>query len=105
MFLFTGLLLTMLMTLGHAGQAYGKSYYTDDCLTSAFWPGRTNHPEMCTFGWETDPCGNTFCAKGPREMCGGKNNRYGLCGEGLMCGNCDRYRKILNIFQLWTIMS
>ena len=91
MFLFTGLLGTMLvMTLGLAGKAYGKPYYTDECRTSAFWPGRTNHPEMCAFGWETDPCGNTFCAKGPREMCGGKSNRYGVCGEGLMCGNCDR---------------
>ena len=27
---------------------------------------------------------------GPGEVCGGKHQRYGICGEGLMCSNCNR---------------
>ena len=30
------------------------------------------------------------CTKGPGDHCGGKDNLYGTCGEGLMCSNCNR---------------
>ena len=32
----------------------------------------------------------TISIAGPGEVCGGKNERYGICGEGLMCSNCQR---------------
>ena len=44
----------------------------------------------CRYGWETDICGHKSCSKGPGETCGGKDQRYGVCGEGLMCSNCNR---------------
>ncbi len=44
----------------------------------------------CKYGWETDVCGVRRCTKGPGDLCGGKHQRYGICGEGLMCSNCNR---------------
>jgi len=49
-----------------------------------------NNEKKCKYGWEMDPCGTKLCTKGPGEVCGGKNERYGICGEGLMCSNCQR---------------
>lgn len=46
--------------------------------------------KKCIYGWDVDPCGIKVCAKGPGEVCGGKHQRYGICGEGLMCSNCNR---------------
>ena len=58
----------------------------------------------CKFGWEVDACGNKICTKGPGEVCGGKHMRYGICGEGLMCNNCNRcqvrYQKFFNFVNL-----
>lgn len=51
---------------------------------------RVDDVKKCRYGWEVDPCGNKICTKGPGEVCGGKNQRYGICGEGLMCSNCNR---------------
>ncbi len=45
---------------------------------------------QCVFGWEIDACGHKVCTKGPGDLCGGKHQRYGICGEGLMCSNCNR---------------
>lgn len=84
------LVLVVLCTSPSKVEGKPWSHTNINCLNSAYWPGRTNDPDSCLFGWVADSCHVMFCAKGPREMCGGKNNRYGLCGEGLMCGNCDR---------------
>ena len=43
---------------------------------------RVDDASKCTYGWEVDACGNQICTKGPGEVCGGKNQRYGVCGEG-----------------------
>jgi hypothetical protein len=51
---------------------------------------RVNNINECRFGWEVDACNNKVCTKGPGEVCGGKHMRYGICGEGLMCNNCNR---------------
>jgi len=51
---------------------------------------RVDDASKCTYGWEVDACGNQICTKGPGEVCGGKNQRYGVCGEGLVCSNCNR---------------
>ena len=45
-------------------------------------------PSKCRYGVETDNCGYQRCLKGPGDICGGKGNRYGACGEGLLCSNC-----------------
>jgi hypothetical protein len=46
--------------------------------------------QECVFGWEVDSCGHKVCTKGPGEQCGGKHAVYGICGEGLVCSNCNR---------------
>jgi len=51
---------------------------------------RVNDVSKCRYGWERDACGNTLCTKGPGALCGGKYGRYGVCGEGLFCDNCNR---------------
>jgi hypothetical protein len=51
---------------------------------------RVENINACRFGWEVDACNNKICTKGPAEVCGGKHMRYGICGEGLMCNNCNR---------------
>lgn len=51
---------------------------------------RVDDVSRCKYGWDEDPCGNKICTKGPGEVCGGKHQRYGVCGEGLMCSNCNR---------------
>jgi len=75
-------LLLALMVLGPVqayprGCAYGRANRVEDV-------------KKCQYGWEMDPCGNKVCTKGPGEVCGGKHQRYGVCGEGLMCSNCLR---------------
>ena len=47
-------------------------------------------PSTCKYGWERNACGQKTCTKGPGDLCGGKHQRYGICGEGLMCSNCNR---------------
>ena len=44
---------------------------------------QVNDANKCTYGWEVDACGNQICTKGPGEVCGGKGQRYGVCGEGM----------------------
>ena len=51
---------------------------------------RVENVNLCKYGWEVDACSNKICTKGPAEVCGGKHMRYGICGEGLMCNNCNR---------------
>lgn len=44
----------------------------------------------CKYGYQTDICGITFCAKGPGDICGDKYSHYGICGRGLICSQCGR---------------
>merc|ERR1712107_464550 len=43
----------------------------------------------CEHGQGEGPCG-PVCLKGPGEICGGEENIYGMCSEGLICSNCNR---------------
>ena len=49
-------------------------------------------PSSCTFGSVTNPAcpTQTVCARGPGQICGGKNSMFGVCAEGLACSNCYR---------------
>lgn len=46
----------------------------------------------CKYGLDVDDCGNKYCMKGPGDYCGGLNNIYGTCAEGLACSDCNRCR-------------
>ncbi len=54
------------------------------------WRRGDFNSDNCRYGWEVDVCGVKQCTKGPGDLCGGKHQRYGICGEGLMCSNCNR---------------
>lgn len=45
--------------------------------------------DKCSYGSVRDLCGYYRCAKGPGDICGGKGGRYGICGDGLICNNCN----------------
>ncbi|KAE8750077.1 Neuroparsin 2 [Frankliniella occidentalis] len=54
--------------------------------SDAFTLCKTNaRADNCAHGLTTDYCGNTVCAKGPGERCGGPSNVLGQCGEGMHC--------------------
>merc|ERR1712013_646651 len=59
-------------------------------------PCRPSSPShQCQFGEYEDPrCGRT-CYKGPGNVCGGDNGRFGLCSSGLTCSNCNRSLMVL----------
>ncbi|XP_040582057.1 neuroparsin-A [Lepeophtheirus salmonis] len=78
----TLLVLTTLLLSNQVTQAY-PSYL---CRADA----KDVDVSKCEFGWYYDLCDVKTCAKGPRDHCGGRHNRYGVCGEGLMCSNCNR---------------
>ncbi|XP_076659609.1 queen brain-selective protein-1 [Halictus rubicundus] len=42
----------------------------------------------CKFGVVTLPYCGEVCAKGHGQFCGGPNDIYGICGEGMYC-NCN----------------
>ena len=43
----------------------------------------------CEHGDYMGPCGRV-CLKGPGDVCGGRSNNYGQCGESLKCSGCNR---------------
>ncbi|XP_023320384.1 neuroparsin-A isoform X2 [Eurytemora carolleeae] len=47
------------------------------------------NPLKCFYGLGEGPCG-PVCLKGPGEVCGGEDDIYGICSEGLTCSNCNR---------------
>jgi len=54
-----------------AGTAAGAGGSTD-------WPDEvTFDADSCQYGWEVDVCGLRRCTKGPGQLCGGKDMRYG----------------------------
>jgi len=77
-----------LISLQQLPAAEATPYTVQNCMMNRRF--RVEDVSQCTYGWEVDACGNTLCTKGPGEWCGGKHMRYGICGEGLMCSNCNR---------------
>lgn len=84
-----GLLFLVLLAVILVGEASGKPYMVHSCKLAPLMPGYTLDKNECQYGSWRDQCGE-YCSKGPGEVCGGKGNRYGGCGDGLICGNCDR---------------
>jgi len=68
--------------------AEATPYTVQSCMLNRRF--RVDDVSQCDYGWEVDACGNYLCTKGPGDICGGKHMRYGICGEGLMCSNCNR---------------
>ena len=66
------------------GLVTGLYVTRDPCLSPA--------PSSCTFGLVTNPAcpAQSVCARGPGQVCGGKNSMFGVCAEGLACSNCYR---------------
>ena len=44
----------------------------------------------CQFGAGRGECGGEVCLKGPGQVCGGRQGRYGRCAGGLLCSDCNR---------------
>ena len=45
--------------------------------------------DSCTWGSMLGPCG-PVCLRGPGAVCGGAEDRYGVCGTGLTCSEDNR---------------
>ena len=80
------LVLSAALLLVLTATSEAKPFQIHSCLLNT--RHRVENVDQCKYGWERDACGNTICTKGPGEQCGGRNFRYGICGEGLMCSNC-----------------
>jgi hypothetical protein len=91
------IIITFIVCVTPVVEGYGSAR---SCLFNRHM--RVDNINQCEYGWEVDACNNKVCTKGPGEVCGGKHMRYGICGEGLMCNNCNRCqvrtRKIGKIF-------
>ena len=81
-------LFVMLLILTEYSNA--SPYIMSNCLLNPQLAVDPNEAENCKYGFEVDACGTYFCSKGPKSYCGGKFERYGVCGEGLMCNKCNR---------------
>lgn len=82
------LFLTVLLDLTVIADA--SPYIMNNCILNSNLAIDANDVSSCTYGYEVDACGTFFCTKGPKSYCGGKFERYGVCGEGLMCNKCNR---------------
>ena len=76
--------------LNLAEDANASPYIMSNCLLNPQLAVDPNDALNCKYGFEVDACGTYFCSKGPKSYCGGKFERYGVCGEGLMCNKCNR---------------
>ena len=85
---FTILALVVLLKMITVAEA--TPFMMHSCIFNQQHRVRPDEATTCKYGYEVDACGNYFCTKGPRDFCGGKHERYGLCGEGLMCNKCNR---------------
>ncbi|GAB1862955.1 Neuroparsin-A [Camponotus japonicus] len=46
--------------------------------------------DKCKFGFVISTvCGIPECRRGPGDICGGRNEAWGVCGDGLIC-QCNR---------------
>jgi len=83
-------LLLLVMLLSITVEVDGSPYIMTNCLLNPNLAVDPDEAKNCKFGFEVDACGTHFCSKGPKSYCGGKFERYGVCGEGLMCNKCNR---------------
>lgn len=82
--------LVVAVLLSLAGDTYASPYIMSNCLLNSELAIAPQDRNNCEYGFEEDACGTYFCSKGPKSYCGGKFERYGVCGEGLMCNKCNR---------------
>ena len=76
--------------LSWSGDANASPFLMSNCLLNPDLAIDPKEAASCKYGNEVDACGTFFCSKGPRDYCGGKFERYGVCGDGLMCNKCNR---------------
>ena len=82
--------LLFIILLSNSIEVNGSPYIMKNCLLNPELAVDPEEAEKCKYGFKVDGCGTHFCLKGPRDYCGGKFERYGVCGEGLMCNKCNR---------------
>ena len=58
-------------------------------LVWCYWAGHAALSGSCLHGEMMGPCGRV-CLRGPGEMCGGRGDRYGVCGGGMACSDCNK---------------
>eukprot|EP00092_Neocalanus_flemingeri_P059109 GFUD01070560.1.p1 GENE.GFUD01070560.1~~GFUD01070560.1.p1 ORF type:complete len:121 (+),score=37.51 GFUD01070560.1:28-363(+) len=58
-------------------------------LVWCYWAGQAALSGTCQYGEMMGPCGRV-CLRGPGEMCGGRGDRYGVCGGGMTCSDCNK---------------
>lgn len=78
------------MLLNLTEDANASPYIGNNCILNPQLAVDPNEAVNCVYGFEVDACGTHFCSKGPKSYCGGRFERYGICGEGLMCNKCNR---------------
>ena len=97
---FFSLLIIMLLSI--SVEVNGSPFIMSNCLLNPNLAVDPDEAKNCKFGYEVDACGTYFCSKGPKSYCGGKFERYGVCGEGLMCNKCNRCTGCsTKTFQCW----
>ncbi|XP_078035662.1 queen brain-selective protein-1 [Augochlora pura] len=61
---------------GHPPIKLRKPNYCETCDDSC---------NKCEFGVTTLPSCGLVCAQGPDDVCGGPNDEWGICGDGMYC--------------------
>lgn len=82
--------LVVALFLSLSGDSNASPYLKNNCLLNPELAVDPEEAPSCKYGFEVDACGSFFCSKGPSSYCGGKFERYGVCGDGLMCNKCNR---------------
>jgi len=94
--------LIFLMFLFKSMEVNGSPFVMSNCILNTELAVDPAEAPNCKYGFEVDACGTHFCSKGPKSYCGGKFERYGVCGEGLMCNKCNRCTGCsTKTFQCW----
>ena len=76
--------------LNLSGSANAFPFIQRNCLLNLERAVSAEDAHLCKYGYEVDACGTFFCTEGPKSYCDGKFDRYGVCGDGLMCNTCNR---------------
>ena len=94
--------LVFIMFLFKSMEVNGSPFVMSNCILNTELAVDPEEAQNCKYGFEVDACGTHFCSKGPKSYCGGKFERYGVCGEGLMCNKCNRCTGCsTKTFQCW----
>ena len=94
--------LLFIMFLFKSMEVNGSPFVMSNCILNTDLAVDPAEAPNCKYGFEVDACGTHFCSKGPKSYCGGKFERYGVCGEGLMCNKCNRCTGCsTKTFQCW----